>query len=175
MEFRLFTNEIENLKTLMTNNTWDYHLNKIVEEETIQQKYDNGYYQDDRETYWIIDDNKMKVGIVLIEDINDSILSLDIRIDKQYRGNGYGVNTLLWLQDYLFGEKGKIRIEGYTRVDNIGMRKCFSKAGFVKEAYLRDAWENIDGSATDSILYSSIKSDWKNGKITPIRLNDIPY
>lgn len=55
------------------------------------------------------------------------------------------------------------------------MRKCFSKSGFVKEGYLRKAWENEDGTVVNSVLYAAIFDDWKTGKITQIQLDDVPY
>ena len=174
MEFKLFSNEIEELKALMLNNRWDYHMNKNMREEIIQQRVEEGYYQNDRETFWLID-NDTTIGIICVEDVNDSILSFDLRLDAKYRGKGYGYKALLWLQNYLFGEKGKIRIEGYTRVDNVNMRKCLTKAGFVKEGYLRNAWENEDGSITDCILYSAIHSDWQSKITTPINLDELPF
>lgn len=57
----------------------------------------------------------------------------------------------------------------------MGMRKCFSKAGFVKEGYLRNAWENEDGTVTDSIVYSAIKDDWITGNSTPIKMDEVPF
>lgn len=174
MEYKLLVDEIENLVELLTRNKWIHHIDQILKEESIRKAYAEGYYHNDRETHWIID-NEEKVGIIIIHDINDTIPLFDVRLDARYRGKGYGVKTLLWLQDYLFGERGKIRIEGYTRVDNIGMRKCFTKAGFVKEGYLRNAWENADGTVTDSILYGAIKDDWMLGRTTPIKMDDVPY
>ncbi|MFJ7665911.1 GNAT family N-acetyltransferase [Lysinibacillus sp. NPDC097195] len=174
MEYKLFSNEIEDLKTFMLTNSWDYHIHRKIKEETIQQMVDDGYYQNGRESYWMIDHDK-KIGFICIEDIEDSIVTFDIRLDATYRGQGYGHHALRWLQNYLFGEKDKIRIEGYTRVDNLSMRKCFTKAGFVKEGYLRSAWENADGSVTDGILYSAIQSDWQNNTITAIKLNDFAF
>lgn len=174
MEYKLLVDEIENLVELLTQNKWIHHIDQILKEESIRKAYTEGYYHYDRETHWIID-NEEKVGIIIIHDINDTIPLLDVRLDARYRGKGYGVKTLLWLQDYLFGERGKIRIEGYTRVDNIGMRKCFTKAGFVKEGYLRNAWENADGTVTDSILYGAIKDDWMLGRTTLIKMDDVPY
>ncbi|MFF2796352.1 GNAT family N-acetyltransferase [Lysinibacillus xylanilyticus] len=59
-------------------------------------------------SHWIID-NEEKVGIIIIHDISDTIPLFDIRLDTSYRGKGYGVKTLLWLQDYLFGvETGQL-------------------------------------------------------------------
>ncbi|WP_338652113.1 GNAT family N-acetyltransferase [Lysinibacillus sp. Y5S-8] len=125
MEYKLLEDEIEDLVELLTQNKWIYHTDQNVKEESVRKGYAEGYYHSDRETYWIID-NKEKVGIIIIHDRSDTIPLFDIRLSTRYRGKGYGVKTLLWLQNYLFGEKGKIRIEGYTRVDNIGMRKCFT-------------------------------------------------
>lgn len=174
MHFQLFNGEVEDLVRLLTKNQWPYHSDATTEESRIRSAVANGYYSDDRETYWIID-GKEKVGIIIINDINDTIPLFDIRLDAAYRGKGYGVKSLKWLKDYLFGEKEKIRIEGYTRADNIAMRKCFTSSGFVKEGYLRNAWENSDGTIHDTVLYGAIFEDWKTGSITPNKINDVPY
>ncbi|MEK5488811.1 GNAT family N-acetyltransferase [Lysinibacillus sp. FSL M8-0355] len=174
MEFKLFEEEIDDLVQLLTQNKWLYHTNPLVKEESIRAAYVEGYYKNDRETHWLLEEGE-KVGILFIHDISDTIPLFDIRLDAKCRGKGYGVKALRWLQDYLFGEKGKIRIEGYTRADNMGMRKCFSKAGFVKEGYLRNAWENEDGTVTDSIVYSAIKDDWITGNSTPIKMDEVPF
>ena len=174
MEFKLFNGEVENLVYLLTSNYWVYHSDATVKESTIRNAVENDYYSDERETFWIIDHNE-KVGVMIINDINDTIPLFDIRLDVAYRGKGYGVKSLKWLQNYLFGEKEKIRIEGYTRADNVAMRKCFTSAGFVKEGYLRNAWENSDGTIYDTVLYGSIFEDWQTGSITPSKMNDVPY
>lgn len=99
----------------------------------------------------------------------------DLRLAAEARGKNIGTQSLQWLKDYLFGDKGKIRIEGYTRADNYAMRKCFTKVGFVKEGYLRKAWENNDGTVLDSVIYGAIYENWKNKQITPIKLDEVPY
>ena len=55
------------------------------------------------------------------------------------------------------------------------MRKCFTKAGFVKEGYLRNAWENEDGTISDTVLYGAIFDDWKENKITQSKIDVLPY
>ncbi|MEB7454815.1 GNAT family N-acetyltransferase [Lysinibacillus sphaericus] len=151
-----------------------YHTNQHIKEETVRAAFVEGYYENDRETHWILENGK-RIGIILIHDISDTIPLFDIRLDENCRGKGYGVRALRWLQEYLFEVRGKIRIEAYTRVDNIGMRRCFSKAGFVKEGYLRNAWENEDGTVTDSIVYCAIKEDWILGNLTLISIDDVPF
>ncbi|MEK8200106.1 GNAT family N-acetyltransferase [Lysinibacillus sp. FSL M8-0134] len=174
MDIKLFVDEIDALVHFLTQNEWFYHTDQHVKAESVRAAFAKGFFKDDRETYWLLE-NEEKIGVMIIHDIGDTIPLFDIRLDAKCRGKGYGVQALRWLQDYLFGEKGKVRIEGYTRVDNIGMRKCFSKAGFVKEGYLRNAWENEDGTVTDSILYGAIKDDWVLGETTPIKIDEVPF
>ncbi|UYQ78362.1 hypothetical protein OF385_04205 [Glutamicibacter sp. JL.03c] len=44
-----------------------------------------------------------------------------------------------------------VRFEGQTRVDKIGMRKVFLKAGFLKEAHYRMSWPADDGTRLASV------------------------
>ncbi|WP_042477497.1 GNAT family N-acetyltransferase [Bacillus ndiopicus] len=174
MELTLFNAETEDLVQLLTENDWPYHSGISMDADAVKKAVEKGYYADDRETFWIIEDGE-KAGILIINDINDSIPLFDIRLAATARGKGLGVKALKWMQDYLFGEKNKIRIEGYTRADNIAMRKSFTKAGFVKEGYLRSAWENADGTVSDTVLYGAIYEDWKASTITPSKINEVPY
>ncbi len=174
MDIKLFNGEADELIELLITNQWSYHSNPHVAENEIKEKVEKGYYSNGRETFWIIVDEQ-KLGILIIDDIEDTIPLFDLRLTPNARGKGIGVQTLQWLQNYLFGERGKIRIEGYTRADNLAMRKCFTNAGFVKEGYLRNAWENADGTIHDTVLYASIFGDWKEHKITGISINDLPY
>ncbi|MBD8032543.1 GNAT family N-acetyltransferase [Solibacillus merdavium] len=174
IKMQRFNSEVQDLTDFLTNNEWPFFANPIVNPTEIKEKVANGYYEKGRETFWILVDHE-KVGLVIIDDIDDSIPLFDIRLTPKARGKGTGVQTLRWLQNYLFGEKGKIRIEAYTRTDNVPMRKCFTKSGFVKEGYLRKAWENEDGTVVDSVLYAAIYDDWKTGIITPVQLDDVPY
>lgn len=174
MHCELFNDETEELVDLLTRNDWRYHSGGIPLEDKVKADINKGYYSDGRETFWVIDVDE-KIGIIVIEDIEDTIPSFDIRLDTNYQGKGYGVKSLIWLQDYLFGKRGKIRIEGYTRADNHPMRKCFTKAGFVKEGYLRKSWENEDGTISDTVLYGAIFDDWQSGIITHINISEVPY
>ena len=155
LNIKLFNGEAKELIDLLSTNEWHFHSNPHVTANEIKEKVEKGYYSDDRETFWIIVDDQ-KLGILIIDDIEDTIPLFDLRLTANARGKGVGVQTLHWLQNYLFGERRKIRIEGYTRADNLAMRKCFTNAGFVKEGYLRNAWENADGTIHDTVLYASI-------------------
>nr|WP_267917762.1 GNAT family protein [Lederbergia citrisecunda] len=166
---------MDDLVSIMTNNTWEYHSDPNPSSEQIIKAFNNGWYHEDRETYWIENHNE-KIGLIIIHDIEDTIPLFDIRLSTKHRGKGFGTNAVRWITDYLFRlPDKKIRIEAYTRSDNIAMRKTLSNCGFVKEGYLRNAWENKDGSVSDSICYAIIRTDWENKEQTPIKLNDLPF
>lgn len=174
MEITKYNSENEELLDLLCSNSWPFHSKTKLDPASTNSAIEKGYYSDGRETFWIVE-NEQKVGLIIIDDIEDTIPLFDLRLTEEARGKGIGQKSLSWLKNYLYGEKEKIRIEGYTRADNLAMRKCFTKAGFVKEGYLRNAWENEDGSISDTVLYASIYSDWKENKITPIKIGEFPY
>lgn len=175
MKIIKYENERSDLISLLSKNNWPYHSNPRPSADEIHKAIEKGWYHGDRETFWIEIENK-KSGLIIIHDIGDTIPSFDIRLDKNVRGKGVGTEAVRWLIDYIFGlPDKKIRIEAYTRSDNIAMRKTLSNCGFVKEGYLRNAWENSDGSISDSICYSYIRSDWENNVITSIKLYELPF
>ncbi|MEO4054674.1 GNAT family protein [Solibacillus sp. CAU 1738] len=174
LEFNKLTDELGDLIHFMTSNEWPYH-SGVSTKEQVTNAFDKGWYGNGRETFWI-ELEQQKVGLLIIHDIEDSIPLFDLRLCESVRGKGIGTKSLVWLKDYIFNlPDKKIRIEAYTRSDNIGMRKTFAKTGFVKEGYLRQAWENDDGTLSDSLCYAVIRSDWEKGIVTPIKLNELPF
>jgi len=175
LRFKKFNHELDDLILFMTTNTWEFHSNPNPTKEQIVNTYKNGWYENDRETFWIEYKNQ-KIGMLIIHDFSDTIPSFDIRIDGHYQGKGFGEKAVTWLIDYIFQlPDEKIRLEAYTRNDNIRMRKTLHKCGFVKEGYLRQSWENDDGSIHDSVCYSVIRTDWENNVKTPTKLYDLPF
>ena len=163
------------LVPFLTSCRWPFHGDPEPKKETILEKIEKSWYEDDRHTFWVIDAEE-KIGLVIIHDINDTIPLFDIRIREDKRGKGYGAQSVKWLTNYVFNLKpSKIRLEAQTRSDNYAMRKTLHNCGFVKEGYLRYAWENEDGTIHDAITYSIIRPDWENEQRTPIRLDDVAY
>lgn len=166
--FEKLENELDDLVSFLTNNSWDYHSDPNPSHEQVIKGFNKGWYQDDRETYWIEFHNE-KIGLIIIHDISDTIPLFDIRLTNNIRGKGFGTKAVKWIVEHIFSlQDKKIRIEAYTRSDNIAMRKALSNNGFVKEGHLRYAWENNDGTVSDSMLYAIIRSDWENDVVTPI-------
>ena len=175
ISFRKFENELDELVSFMISNYWGFHREQKSSDEHVIKAYHKGWYQDDRETYWI-ENSDEKIGLIIIHDITDTIPLFDIRLSDKVRGKGFGTKAVKWITEYIFTlSDTKIRVEAYTRSDNLAMRKTLSKCGFVKEGYLRHSWENEDGSVSDSVCYAIIRSDWENNIVTPIQLNDFPF
>lgn len=173
--FKKFNGEVEDLVKLLTTNVWAFHANPNQTVEQIVKNFKNGWYEEDKETFCIEYENQ-KVGLIHILDIHDSILLFDLRLDSSVRGRGFGVKAVQWITDYIFSlPDQKIRIEAYTRSDNIPMRKTLNKSGFVKEGYLRRSWENEDGSVSDALCYAMIRNDWEDNIKTPIKFDDFPF
>ena len=69
--------------------------------------------------------------------------------------------------------RAKIRLEGHTRQDNFAMRKTFERAGFVKEAQLRQAWFSPkEESYYDAVTYGMTREDFEEGTTTPVVWED---
>lgn len=167
--------EQEQLIHFMTTNTWPFHGNSHPGRELIEKAIEEGGYESDEvKTFWVENDEADKVGIVKIHDLQDEIPLFDLRIADMSRGNGYGPKALRLVAEYVFSLHGKkIRLEGHTRQDNLAMRKTFERAGFVKEAHLRNAWFSPkENSYYDAVTYGITREDFDAGTTTPVVWED---
>ncbi|WP_144510628.1 GNAT family N-acetyltransferase [Bacillus sp. FJAT-22090] len=167
--------EQEQLIHFMTTNTWPYHGNSHPARELIEKTIEEGGYQSDEvKTFWVENEESEQVGIVKIYDLQDEIPLFDLRIADGARGRGYGPKALKMVVEYVFQlPEAKIRLEGHTRQDNFAMRKTFERAGFVKEAQLRQAWFSPkEDSYYDAVTYGMTREDFKKGTATPVKWDD---
>ncbi len=167
--------EQEQLIHFMTTNSWPFHGNSDPARELIEKAIEEGGYESDEvKTFWVENDELDKVGIVKIHDLQDDIPLFDLRIADMSRGYGYGPKALRLVAEYVFGLHGKkIRLEGHTRQDNLAMRKTFERAGFVKEAHLRNAWFSPkENSYYDAVTYGITREDFDAGTTTPVVWED---
>ncbi|PYZ93387.1 GNAT family N-acetyltransferase [Salipaludibacillus keqinensis] len=175
-QFHKLNGEGKELIDFYTLNKWEFHADPVPSKDEITKRYESGWFEDDKETFWI-EEGGEKIGLIIISDISDTMpLLYDVRLANYFRSKGYGLISVKWAVDYVFsGLKDKVRLESYTRYDNYAMRKVFHKCHFEKEGYLRKSWENDDGTVDDAVVYSVIREDWEEGKKTPIKLNDVPF
>ncbi|ARD48040.1 GNAT family N-acetyltransferase [Sporosarcina sp. P33] len=159
----------------MTTNSWPYHDISQPGRELLEKSIEEGgYASDDVKTFWIENNENEKVGIVKVYDLQEDVPLFDLRIADQYRGYGYGSRALKKLTQYVFElPERKIRIQGHTRHDNAAMRKAFERAGFVKEAHLRQAWFfPKENTYYDAVTYGMTREDYLAGTTTPVRWED---
>lgn len=170
------SSEINNLIDFLTSDTWPFHGNVRTSPEKIRKSFEEGFYTGEGiETFWIMSD-ELRAGMIRLFDLEDMTPLFDIRILSSYRGKGLGEKGVKWLTEYVFKTYPHImRVEGYTRQDNIGMRKVFKKCGYIKEAHHRKAWIGPDNKYFDSVGYAILREDLEENKITPLHWNDELY
>ncbi len=164
------SSDAKDLANFLSSQSWSFHRESTCTIESVNEKTESGYYDKEGvETFWIEVDEE-KVGFIRIYDLDDDTPLFDIRISEKMQGKGIGTATLNWLSKYIFENCPKInRIEGYTRIDNQGMRKVFQKAGFVKESQPRSSWPDDQGNLHDCVGYAILKTDWEENRITPVK------
>lgn len=168
--------EQEQLIHFLTTNSWPFHGNATPERELIEKTIgEGGYESDDVKTFWVENEDAEKVGIVKIHDLQDEIPLFDLRIAETARGKGYGSKALKLVTEYVFSlPEKKIRLEGHTRLDNVAMRKTFERAGFVKEAQLRQAWFSPkEERYYDAVTYGMTREDFLKGTSTPVAWDEM--
>lgn len=177
LSFMDFEDELEDLVTFLTSNTWEFHGDSNPSAEKIIKNFEEGFYNgEDTKTFWILLNDELKIGVLRIFDLTDSTPLFDIRISNAYRGKGIGVKVIQWLTNHIFTQYKMInRIEGYTRQDNYAMRTVFYQCNFVKEAYHRKSWKDRDGNLYDSVGYCILREDWIKNETTIIDWNDFKY
>ena len=119
-----------------------------------------------------------RIGIAVIDDLVDVASGgnpvFDLRLAEAHRGRRLSVPVLSGLTEVVFVRWPDItRIEGHTRDDNWAMRATFRGAGWVKEAFHRDAWPLDSGQRQASVAYAVLRRDWESGTTTPVVLDDL--
>ena len=158
------------LVQFLTANAFPFHVHAGVTEEEVERGIFAGRFTGDGvETHWVVDVRGERTGLVIFQDLADETAMLDLRIAEDRRGQGLGRAALRAAADWLFTHHAHVnRFEGNTRVDNAAMRRTFTVCGWAQEAHYRQAWPVAGGPAADSVAYSILRSDWRNGTVTPV-------
>ena len=150
---------------LLTSEAWPLRLHPTFTPEAVQRDIDAGEYDPPYALTYLIELGGEVVGLVRLEDVADNRTDpqLDIRVRSSARQGGLGAAATRFITDAFFEQHPqRWRIEGQTRRDNLGMRKTFVRAGWVKEAVYREAWSpNERGERLDGIGYAITRSDWE--------------
>lgn len=167
--YKELTRNMDNeLVEFLTSETWPFHGQEKPSEDSIREALKNGFYTENgNKTFWI-NDNGEDIGIIRVFDLEDPTCLFDLRLKEKDRGKGFGFFCVKWLSDYVFTTYPHIiRIEAHTRIENLAMRKTLYKCGYVKEAYHRSAWPQ-GSKLFDSVGYAVIRRDWEGDTVTLI-------
>lgn len=103
-----------------------------------------------------------RVGLGILQDLEDDTPLVDLRLAEACRGSGLGVPALRALTDELFTMLPEVRrFEGTTRIDNLAMRRTFDRAGWTQEAHYREAWPIEEGEPMDAVGYAILRREWE--------------
>lgn len=165
--------EINILIDFIASDKWPFHGYPSITPEKIRKNFEEGFFTGEGiETFWIMADKK-RAGMIRLYDLEDLTPLFDIRIASSYQGKGIGEKGVKWLTEYIFKTYSHIRrIEGYTREDNIPMRRVFEKCCYIKEAHHRKSWPGPGNVYFDSVGYCILREDWNENKITPVRRDE---
>jgi RimJ/RimL family protein N-acetyltransferase len=160
--------DVGRLAAWMPSQTWPYHAPVDVDASWVHERATKGYFfGDDVRSFWALADVDKIAGTVRVFELHDVTPLIDIRIDGEFRNKGAGTVCLRWVVDFVFESCPHLhRLGGYTRHDNVPMRRVFEKCHFVQEACHRQAWRIDGGKFSDAIGYGILRSDWSSGRGT---------
>lgn len=160
------------LVAFLTGDRFPFHVRAEPTVAQVNEAIDAGMWGDaEKETLWIEDDERRRIGLVRLDDVTDATAMVDLRLAAPWRGRGRGAQALALATDRVFtAHPDVIRFEGQTREDNTAMRRTFDRCGWVLEAYYRDGWPVEGGDPVASVAYSVLRRDWDSGRTTPVPL-----
>jgi RimJ/RimL family protein N-acetyltransferase len=163
------------LISFLSSNSYPFHMRSSPSAADIKRRLDQGAFSPpENVTYWVLADGE-RVGVAVLEDLEDDTPMFDLRLAEDARGQGVGVQALRALTDEVFDNfPDARRFEGQTREDNVAMRRTFLRAGWVKEAHYREGWPVEQGAPLASVAYAILRRDWVEGTSTRVPWDDEP-
>lgn len=162
-------------------NEWEFYSGKDETKDEILRKIQSDFYfKPGVKSFWITGKEKKKIGFIHIYNLGNpgsrDTPIFDIRLNSDERGAGIGKEAVRWICSYVFNQyPNKLRLEVFTRADNIAMRKVLNATYFAKESHRRENWEDDAGAMHDSVGYAILRSDWKSEKISDINWQDTEW
>lgn len=159
----------ELLVSWLTTDTWPFHGSATPTEEKVRAALAERDPDEKIISTWVTLDEAVRIGRIVIEDLEDLTAIASFRIRSAYRGRGIGLQMVRWAAHKVFRDYPDVqRVEGQTRIDNFAMQRVFHRAGWQPEAYYRRSWPDQSGTLHDSIGYAILRPDWETGITTPV-------
>ena len=150
------------LGRFLSQSDWPFHVEQSVDENWLRGRLESGhFFGKDSRSFWIRAEREQEpVGLARVFDLEDLTPLFDLRIATAARGQGLGTLALTGLTTWVFSEYPHIgRLGGYTRHDNVAMRRVFEKCRFLQEAQHRRAWRVAGGPPVDAVGYAILREE----------------
>jgi RimJ/RimL family protein N-acetyltransferase len=169
------TAEAAALRAFLTSNAFPFHGEPHPTDEDVDRRIaDGGLSAPDHQALWVDAEGHGRIGLAVLDDLDDPGLMFDLRLAERHRGQGLGAPVLRALTAHVFRSfPHATRFEGQTRDDNAAMRRVLRAAGFVMEARYRDGWPVAGGAPRDSVGYGILRRDHETGTTTPVAWDDL--
>ncbi|WP_374953760.1 GNAT family N-acetyltransferase [Clavibacter michiganensis] len=166
--------EADAIRAFLTSNAFPFHMTPRPSAEDVDRRLAEGAFRvPEHEALWVEVAGSGRVGLAVLDDLEDPGVMLDLRLAERWRGRGLGEPVVRALTDHVFrAYPHVVRFEAQTRDDNRAMRRVLVRAGFVKEAHYRDGWPVAGGAARASVAYGVIRRDHETGTTTPVPWDD---
>jgi len=103
------------------------------------------------------------IGAIFKNDVYRMNVEIGYWLAEEYWGKGIATTSILLIVKYIFDNFDTIRIYAETYADNIGSRKALEKAGFRKEARLKNSIIKND-IIRDSIIYALLREEYPDSQ-----------
>ncbi|MBF4622996.1 GNAT family N-acetyltransferase [Clavibacter sp. VKM Ac-2872] len=162
------------LRGFLTSNVFPFHMGSEPTAADVDARIaDGGFSGPEHAALWIDVAGSGRVGLVVLDDLEDPGVLFDLRLAEASRGRGLGVPVVRALTDHVFRTYPHVtRFEAQTRDDNRAMRRVLVRAGFVKEAHYREGWPVAGGEPRASVGYAILRRDHETGTSTPVPDDD---
>jgi RimJ/RimL family protein N-acetyltransferase len=162
------------LRAFLTSNAFPFHVRSQPTVADVDARIaDGGFAGPEHEALWVEVAGSGRVGLVVLDDLEDPGVLFDLRLAESARGRGLGVPVVRAMTEHVFRTYPHVtRFEAQTRDDNRPMRRVLVRAGFVKEAHYRDGWPVVGGEPRASVGYAVLRRDHESGTTTPVPDDD---
>ena len=153
--------DLEALATWIPSQHWRFHYREQVNEAWVRERAQAGYFWGpDTLAFWAFESAGAPVALIRVFDLGDTTPLIDLRVADDARGRGVGSATLAWATTHLFETQPDVeRLGGYTRHDNLAMRRVFEKCRYAQEAYHRSSWRVAGAPLADTVGYAVLRQE----------------
>jgi RimJ/RimL family protein N-acetyltransferase len=149
------------LARFLAESEWPFHFERRVDANWVRGRLESGhFFGDDTRSFWVRAEEEEPLGFARVFDLSDATPLIDLRVATSARGRGVGSLALRGLTHWHFSEyPSALRLGGYTRHDNLAMRRVFEKCGYQQEALHRKAWRVNGAEPFDAVGYAILREE----------------